>query len=319
VSFHRNPMARKSLVRWTAFLFLPLIPCLGCSKPRTDPVSLELRLKKGETYQQISNSELKIQMGSLEPKIEIDMKFIAGLTQQVQDVAANGNITVKVTHDWLEAYGKTPGKERHVDTRALESVDQGSSFAAIPGQAFEAVTDAKGLILSISDSSPIFELLERAGVDLMRPGSENSVPKLSAEEKKQMLQQFPYFPPHPVKIGEHWQAQFKSRHLLYFDGTVDFVLSQLKQGKATIDFTLTASPFQPDSGGEDPSSPKLKLAVRGDGKGQIIVREDTGAILLYDRNDQYSGEAIQTIPGRAEPLRFPVQAQKTIRLEDHSS
>ncbi len=315
-----GPMkAQSNRFFWLTILLLVVGSSVHCSKEKSEPVLLSLRLQKGEEYKEISTTESKIQMGAKE-KIEITLKMISGITQKIENTDANGDMTVKATYDWVDLYGKALGTEKHFDTRVPQP-NTPEALAQLPGKSFQAVFNARGEILSISDPSQIFELMEKAGEELFLTEvsqEDKNLPSLSEETKKQLLQAFTYIPTRPVKVGEHWQTNFRSRRFLYFDGTVDFVLSQSKDGIAQMDFTFKAVPVPPEPDSSTSGGEKLKVMASGEGKGRIKVSEKTGALLLYERSETYFGEGIGTVPGKTEPVKFPVQVQNTLRIEDHS-
>lgn len=313
---HTLPFHR--LVRWTLAFFV-LVLSIACSKDKTEPVTLALRLKPGQVYKQLTTSEIKMQLGAYEPKVEVVLKILSGTTQKVEKIDAEGNVTVLVTYDWVDLYGKNLGREQRFDSRTYSPNSSGeapSALAQLAGKSFEAVLNSRGELLSLSEPSQIFELFEKAGAELLNPG--RAVPEiapLSEEAKKEILQPFPYFPSRAVKVSDHWQEAFKSRHLLFFNATVDLALKHLKGGTAEIEFEINASPAETNPGGE---KPKMTMAVSGGGKGKIRLSEATGALLFFEKNESYSGETSQTIPNMAEPLKFPVKIQKSVRVEDQS-
>jgi hypothetical protein len=267
------------------------------------PVLLRLNLEQGRTYTEriVSDANMGVWLipgGSQ----KIGYRFAYTLDGATSD----GNLQIRVAFDWVRMELKYPGKSLMFDSTQPggDIPPEFAGYAALPG---------KTLGLSVSPQGKLFDV--RGGEKILSSALQNISAEATADDIQQQVGQqalvdmfagaFPIYAPHPVAIGETWQANYSLKASIPMNVNCTYKLIERRRGVASIasDCTLGSRDDLVKVDGVD-----MVYEVNGTLKGVVRVDEQSGWLVSGEAKNEISVTSL-------EPFKIYLSKPQAITLK----
>jgi hypothetical protein len=273
-----------------------------------------LRLKEGATFRTRVSSDQTITLVAQGKPVDVLRMIDVGYKFTVQEVAANGDATLKVDYESLYLMEKSPAMTVEYDSSQPRPITPLARYlGAVVGQSLTVTLSPMGRVLEMQGDAVMLEKLktEQAKADLPAPvqeaiskGIEQGFGEASTKVGIEMITDF--YPQSPIKVGESWgDKRVESMGSGRVNREETFTLVSRQKGRGKIESRGTSS--------VDPASDGLQIGLAGtckDGEGSgtttIEVDEATGWPISKDMR--------ATLSGSLEPLKAAPPGSPTMQM-----
>ncbi len=205
-------------------------------------IALGVKAKKGDAFRFKSTFKTVVSMGGMVMN-DVDMQSVVRM--DVEEVAENGNLTVKVTHEHIKGEMKSPMMgDASFDSN--EAPDESNAMAAQVTPAFTLFT--KGPIqLTLKPDGVLLELTGAAELFQEHLGDSPMAAMLAAQyandmQKVQFQGSFVRYAPEALPVGGTWKIESTdAMGPMTVTTIIDNELTSNQDGEVTIVTTSTAS------------------------------------------------------------------------------
>jgi hypothetical protein len=286
-------------------------------------VSLQLRLKKGETYNLRMLMVQKISQTIQGQKMDMDQTMGMGMAFSVTDVRPDGVQDVSVVYDWMKLK-----QDSVMGGQKMMSIEYDSSnppatlspaaqgFAALIGLGFKISLAPDGTVAAISG---IPEMIESMMKKLNMPAGpmldniKSSLTKQFNDEsmRQNIGQMVAAYPPNPIAIGGTWNKTLTMTMMGSMVIESTYTLKEVRDGVATIGYTATITPGKEASPLEIGGA-KTTYAIEGTQEGDTQVDVATGWTVGGHITQELSGTINMDQGGAKQSWPISIKSDITI-------
>lgn len=284
----------------------------------TAPARITLRLKliKGAPYALKSNVEQEITQG-IGGGQKYSQTIGFGLSFNVQDVAADGTMAVRVAFDSVSMRMHGPGVDVAYDsvTGPAEPPPAAKGFAALVGQGFDMKLTPLGEVKEITGVDDMLAAVVRKmeGADEKQRAELDKAlrTQFGDESLKQMMgQQFNMLPENPVGVGETWSRKLTLKVGIPMAIESTYTLKSRADGVAKVAVAIKITP-NPDAAAMEVGPAKIKQSLAGVQSGTMDIDEATGWTKGAEMSQDLKGEIAVQMQGQA-PTTQPLAIKSRI-------
>ena len=323
---------------------LLFLVCISVAVPAfaSDKLELRLRLKKGDAYRLKLTVDQHVEQGAGEttggearkprggadggsssPPLKaqtIDQVLTVGYTMTVEDVDADGAMTVTTTYDSVALRQKGPAGVVEFDSAnpPKQLAPAARAFAVLPGLSFRMTLAPAGTVKSVEGVNEMLAEVVRR-LSLPEGAERRNVQKVLSEQfgdaamKQNMQDLFALYPPRPVAVGETWDHKLVvSRGFpVVIEGA--YTLKGRAGGVAEIALKDKLSP-NATAGPVDLGTGKMTYELSGEQRGTAKVDEATGWTQSLVTEQDVSGTIRFQTGGNTETT-LPVKVKSKVTME----
>lgn len=288
---------------------------------RGEKVRLRLHLEKGKPYGLKMTIVQKIVQTIQGNKVDVDQTTGMEYAFDVQDVAKDGTMAVKVTYHAVQM--KINGPTDKVDYDSANPPDEvpaaARAMAALVGQSFTLDITPEGRVTKVQGlDAMLAHMIEKLGLPdgPTKTMMEDQLKKQFGDQamRQTMEQLMAVYPDKPVAVGDAWTKKVKLTKGFPLQIDTTYAMKGRKAGVATLDTKSTLK--------SDPKAEPLKMGplsisydLSGTQKGQIEMDEASGWTRGAKLTQEFSGKMkMEGAPGMTEPMSWPITAKSTITL-----
>ena len=283
-----------------------LLSVLSFHSFSADKYTLELKLEKGKTFKNSTNAVMSAEMDAMGQVMKFGVKseavhkfVVIGQTKDVYDMQMS-LLKMKIDMD-------SPMMPFKFDSEATEIA--GYDTKTIFGIPIDVQLSKTGKVVAIKGNEKLIEKTETISNEQIKQ-------MLSSQFTEQVLktsieQSTKFFPDKPVEIGENWDIISS-----VFSNGVDIIskaklsLKQVKDNVGTIELTGTLS--TPEGGAiMKAQGMDMKVSIKGDQTGTILVDMKTGWIVSYELFQKY----IQDVEVMGQNMKQKMDVKITVTAE----
>ncbi len=262
------------------------IICLGLVLigivPAIAQTSLELKLKKGETYKQSSTSRVDMQQTIAGQQMDIAITISGTIAFQVKGEDVEG-YQMDAWYETLAMTMESPQGKMDVSSESANENDYMSrTFAAIKNQPFQVVMMKNGKVKEVRTA------------DLMWDRALDTFEELTDEQKAQIRAQIvrshgddairgsiesvtAIFPDKPVKQGDQWRVQTNMDSGMKALLTTDYTFMGLEKDHALINGSATIESVN-DGTYQESNGMEMRFDMKGTQTSEIKIDRKSGWI-----------------------------------------
>ena len=293
----------------SAALSIVLVMMVCSSLPAQETVDLKLNLPKGKVIKLITQTDQMIKMSVGGFDQSFSQKIGIGAREEVKDVAADGNMTIAITYEWVSMKSDHPQAPMDYDSRTNQGQAPlaAAGMAGLVGQGFEMVLTPRGRVAELRG---VEEMVDRMLADSKLP------PEVLPFVKDAMKAQFgadamkaniestsAVYPDKPVKVGEMWHG---TSVIPMINSTIeaDYTLKSVQAGKATVEMKAsidaTNEPAEMNLG-----VATMKMQITGSQNGTLVLDRATGLPHRSETTFDMQGNMVRA-PAGGEELKIPM-------------
>jgi hypothetical protein len=282
-------------------ILLPAVLFSGVEKGKVD---ISLKLKQGQTYNELITIDQKISQEAMGTKQDISQTVEFVITLKTKKVESNGDMTVDFAYKSIKFKQESAGGKIEFDSAnpPKESNPVMKVFTAMVGKNVEMIITSNGKVKPISG-------LEKITSGLMEVSGAKEVPEQNAiketidknfsdESFSSMIKNFAgMLPEKPVSIGESWSVTSETSKDLPMIISTTNTLKSVKGGKAIVGLNGTVKP-NPKSNPSTMGNMKMNYDMTGAQSGDIEIDLATGLMTGGEMKQDINGKVIMesTVP-----------------------
>lgn len=263
-----------------------------------EPVTLKLRLAKGDVYASTVKMDTKINTTAMGMKMNIDQKMEVYQTMKVNGVNSDSSYDITLTTDRFYMKQSMPMMGMPIDVEYDTDKPQkagamgeamGPYFEKMKGLSYEVTLNSYGKVTR----NNMDEVYKKLGLDsLSRQGGNNNVGSSNAEQYLSQL------PEKPVKKGDSYVVEQSQNSLLPVSTKSTYTVKEITDDKVLLEVT---SEFMPGT-----TVVAVKIDVKGSQTGTVEIDRKTG----MTTHGEIKQKLDMTI--EAQGMKMPMSSEGTI-------
>ena len=334
--------ATRMTARLASLLFIGAV-CTAAPAAASDKLELRLRLKKGDVYRLKLTVDQHVEQGAgqttggearrprggadgggssappLKPQT-VEQVLTVGYTMSVEDVDADGAMTITTAYDSVALRQKGPSGAVEYDSAnpPKQPAPAARAFAVLPGLSFKMTVTPAGTVKSVDGVNEMLAEVVRR-LSLPEGPERRNVQKALSEQfgdaamKQNMQDLFALYPPRPVAVGESWDHKVAvSRG---FPVVIDGAYTLKGRGGGVAEIALKDKLSPNDAAGPvELGTGKMAYELTGAQRGTARVDEATGWTQSLATEQELTGTLRFKTAGNVETM-IPVTVKSKVTVE----
>lgn len=274
--------------------------------------ALQLKLEEGDSRYLHMEAKRYMTMSVMGTEMDMGQEETLVYKFEVQNVAPDGESTVKVTYDDISIHMDLPMMER----MPAAPSDMFAWLEEVKGKSFTIRLTPLGKVVEIDGADEILDTLaesvQRETAGFPGGGSQMFENIFSDEAIREAIEGvLNIYRLHPVGVGDAWTVVTTRSVGMPLTSETTYTVAERKAGSLTLNMSVVIKPNEGATAAFGPM--EMEYAISGTGTGTLEVDEATGWIRSGEYTLDIDGEvSILGMPVAGGPMTISVKERSTI-------